>query len=272
MRNPHLKVEPGPIEVVEEAVIGHRLQFGCLRHELAFASMEKDSLARLLDMGLSLDRIGARVGRDASTIGYWVRKHGLSAVHAEKHAPRGGLTRGQLEVLIAEGLSQSQMAERLDVSTGTVQYWLSRHGLRSAQARRREEGRRAKEAGRVTAVMTCSRHGETEFWLEGRGTYRCLACRRARVAQRRRTVKQILVSEAGGSCRICGYSRSLAALHFHHLDPEEKRFGMGREGVTRSLAKMREEAQKCVLLCANCHAEVEAGIVRIETVPATSRG
>jgi hypothetical protein len=27
---------------------------------------------------------------------------------------------------------------------------------------------------------------------------------------------------------------------------------------------MREEAEKCVLLCANCHAEVEAGIVTIE--------
>jgi hypothetical protein len=48
------------------------------------------------------------------------------------------------------------------------------------------------------------------------------------------------------------------------LDPAKKRFSMGREGVTRSLAAMREEAGGCVLLCANCHAEVEAGIVRIE--------
>jgi hypothetical protein len=29
--------------------------------------------------------------------------------------------------------------------------------------------------------------------------------------------------------------------------------------MTRSLAILREEARKCVLLCANCHAEVEAG-------------
>ena len=112
--------------------------------------------------------------------------------------------------------------------------------------------------------MTCLHHGETEFWMEGRGTYRCLACRRERVAARRRRVKEILVSEAGGSCRLCGYSRCLAALHFHHLDPGQKRFAMGREGVTRSLAEMRKEAGGCILLCANCHAEVEAGIVRIE--------
>jgi hypothetical protein len=35
---------------------------------------------------------------------------------------------------------------------------------------------------------------------------------------------------------------------------------------------MREEARKCVLLCANCHAEVEAGIVRIEAASASIRG
>jgi hypothetical protein len=33
----------------------------------------------------------------------------------------------------------------------------------------------------------------------------------------------------------------------------------GGEGVTRSRAEARAEARKCVLLCANCHAEVEAG-------------
>jgi transposase len=226
--------------------------------------MERESLGRLLDMGLSLDEIGRRFGRSGSTVGYWVRKYGLQAVNAAKHAPRGGIERAVLEDLIGEGLSIAAMANRLDVHRSTVAYWLRRHELRTVQAARREDGRRAKAAGRATVRMTCLHHGETDFWMEGRGAYRCLACRSERVAGRRRRMKEILVSEAGGSCRICGYSRSLAALHFHHLDPGEKRFSMGREGVTRSLAMMREEAQKCVLLCANCHAEVEAGIVRIE--------
>jgi transposase len=233
--------------------------------------MDRESLARLLALGLSLEEIGKRFGRHPSTVGYWVGKHGLRAAHAEKHAPRGGLSREALVGLIEAGLSHAGMADRLGVSPSTVSYWLSRHGLRSFQADRREQGRRAKAAGRATVSMHCWRHGETEFWMEGRGSYRCLACRRERVADRRRKVKEILVSEAGGSCRLCGYSRSLAALHFHHLDLQGKRFGLGREGVTRSLADMRAEASKCMLLCANCHAEVEAGIVRIEeTVAATN--
>ena len=83
-----------------------------------------------------------------------------------------------------------------------------------------------------------------------------------RVAAYRRRVKEILVEEAGGRCRVCGYDIYVGALHFHHLDPSTKRFaGQPCAGLTGSLQAMREEARKCVLLCANCHAEVEAGLV-----------
>jgi hypothetical protein len=75
-----------------------------------------------------------------------------------------------------------------------------------------------------------------------------------------------LVADAGGSCVLCGYSRSLAALQFHHIDPATKRFHIAHRGVTRSMAAARAEAAKCVLLCANCHAEVEGGVA---TLPAT---
>jgi hypothetical protein len=81
------------------------------------------------------------------------------------------------------------------------------------------------------------------------------------VARGRRRLKEILVAEAGGSCALCGYDRYIGALQFHHRRAEEKAFGMGERGMTRSLAAVRAEAEKCVLLCANCHAEVEGGIV-----------
>jgi hypothetical protein len=58
---------------------------------------------------------------------------------------------------------------------------------------------------------------------------------------------------------LCGYSRCDRALEFHHLDPKAKQFQITSH--TRSLARLRVEAGKCVLLCSNCHAEVEAGIV-----------
>jgi hypothetical protein len=76
-------------------------------------------------------------------------------------------------------------------------------------------------------------------------------------------VKEILVAEAGGKCASCGYARHPAALQFHHLDPATKSFGLGVRGITRSIARLREEAAKCVLLCANCHAEVEVGAIEL---------
>ena len=84
-----------------------------------------------------------------------------------------------------------------------------------------------------------------------------------RVAAWRRRAKQVLVREAGGQCHLCGYDRCLAALEFHHLDPREKAFALSLRGVTRSLDALREEAAKCVLLCANCHAEVEVGFSKV---------
>jgi hypothetical protein len=112
--------------------------------------------------------------------------------------------------------------------------------------------------------MDCLRHGRTDFRLEGRGAYRCLKCRSERVATRRRQVKEILVAEAAGCCAICGYSEFACALQFHHLDPTTKSFAIGHQGITRGIDAMRLEAAKCVLLCANCHAALEAGLLTLE--------
>src|SRR3954453_10623459 len=65
------------------------------------------------------------------------------------------------------------------------------------------------------------------------------------------------------SCGICGYGRYAGALQFHHLDPESKAFTINGNGTTRALTALRSEARKCALLCANCHAEVEAGLAAL---------
>ena len=133
-----------------------------------------------------------------------------------------------------------------------MRHWLRRFGLQTVRATPSP----AADAG----PRVCPVHGPTRFVRQGGERHlRCVECRKQRVLQRRRHVKEILVQEAGGSCRLCGYDRYSGALQFHHLDPGEKLFGLGLRGVTRSLERCRTEAAKCVLLCANCHAEVEAG-------------
>ena len=80
-----------------------------------------------------------------------------------------------------------------------------------------------------------------------------------RVADRRRKNKWTLAKEAGGKCVRCGYDRFIGALQFHHLDPKQKSFGLAQNGSTKGLDALRQEAKKCILLCANCHSEVEHG-------------
>ena len=115
----------------------------------------------------------------------------------------------------------------------------------------------------LEVTRVCAHHGETEFLLEGRGYYRCKRCRSEAVARRRRRLKAILVAEAGGRCCLCGYDRSVAALHFHHVDPEGKRMPVSARGIAYALDTLRAEARKCVLLCSNCHAEVENGLATV---------
>ena len=70
----------------------------------------------------------------------------------------------------------------------------------------------------------------------------------------------MLVDEAGGCCAVCGYSACIINLVFHHVDPANKSFNMTM-AVGKSEARFREEAKKCVLVCANCHGEIEAGLI-----------
>ncbi|HEX3693343.1 MAG TPA: helix-turn-helix domain-containing protein [Solirubrobacteraceae bacterium] len=226
--------------------------------------MDRASLEEFLGRGLSLAEIGQRVGRHEATVAYWAKKYGLQAANRQKHAARGGLDRGELERLVGQGASIAQIADAVGRSKPTVRHWLIRFGLKTHGARGRrttEAALAAKRAGLATVTMCCPHHGESEFWLTGRGNYRCKRCRTDAVSRRRRRVKETLVKEAGGCCRICGYDRNMRALHFHHIDPSSKRHEINAKGVAIALDKLRIEARKCVLLCSNCHAEVEDGTV-----------
>ncbi len=228
--------------------------------------MDRASFEQLLGQGLSLAEIGRRIGRHEATVSYWLKRYGLEAVNRGKHEARGGLAREELDPLVEAGMSIAQIAEAVGRSKATVRHWLARYGLKTHGAlgrRVRVEVADAREAGLEVTMLACRHHGETAFVLDRRGYYRCKRCRSASVSRRRRRVKELLVAEAGGACCVCGYSRNARALHFHHLDPSMKRMEINAGGAAVAIGRLREEACKCVLLCANCHAEVEAGLVSL---------
>jgi 5-methylcytosine-specific restriction endonuclease McrA len=143
-----------------------------------------------------------------------------------------------------------------------VRYWLKRFGIETPRARRIAGSAPARRAAVGEAVLDCPRHGRVVHVVRP-ASVRCTLCRTEAVARRRRRLKATLVAEAGGCCAVCGYDRYLGALQFHHVDPATKAFSISADGVARSIERARAEAAKCVLLCANCHAEVEAGVATI---------
>ena len=71
-----------------------------------------------------------------------------------------------------------------------------------------------------------------------------------------------MVEYKGGSCNLCGYSKCLNALDFHHLNPKEKDFSISN--TNRSFEKMKSEIDKCIMVCSNCHREIHAGMVNLD--------
>jgi hypothetical protein len=63
-----------------------------------------------------------------------------------------------------------------------------------------------------------------------------------------------MVNSFGGRCVKCGYGKNYAALDFHHRDPTSKTNAVGLL-LLGSFEKAKKEAEKCDLLCANCHRE-----------------
>lgn len=78
------------------------------------------------------------------------------------------------------------------------------------------------------------------------------------ISWRKRT-KLRAIEYLGGRCQICGYGKSTRALVFHHKNPSEKDFSISR--VSKSWSTIQAELDKCILLCANCHAEAHEGLL-----------
>jgi hypothetical protein len=123
----------------------------------------------------------------------------------------------------------------------------------------------------LVEVRECRRHGLTEFALYSAGQHvrrrwRCKRCVGEAVTRRLQRVKRTLVEEAGGCCSVCGYDRCILNLHFHHVDPASKSFAISM-ATGKAIAAYRAEIQKCVLVCANCHGEIEAGLIAVRLTP-----
>lgn len=77
--------------------------------------------------------------------------------------------------------------------------------------------------------------------------------------QRKRQYKVDFILYKGGKCAICGLEfngENQTVFDFHHINPEDKLFEIAQSKISLTNDRMRDELDKCLLLCANCHLEL----------------
>lgn len=76
---------------------------------------------------------------------------------------------------------------------------------------------------------------------------------------RHRVEKLKAIAYKGGKCYCCGYDdyMYLRVFAFHHLDPTKKdlKFDFSK----RKFETVKQELDKCILVCSNCHAIIHDG-------------
>ena len=143
----------------------------------------------------------------------------------------------------------------------------------------------SKTIGRVCVVCNETKDCKWDRGVDASGnpTYRnrCIDChnsyarelrkkdgvgrrRDAGAIRRRRERKKRCVDYLGGKCCICGYNKTVKALTFHHTNPSTKVLAIARS-LDYSWDTLQRELNECVLLCMNCHMEVEDEILNRAT-------
>ena len=101
-------------------------------------------------------------------------------------------------------------------------------------------------------------HKNREKMLEKKAIYnknnpeKCAIWSKRLYDKRRKLIDDYKLSKG---CSICGYNKYAAALEFHHNGDKEFTISHLLQHKVKTLKK---EMGKCIILCANCHAELHA--------------
>ena len=167
-----------------------------------------------------------------------------------------------LEHLIAENKSSYEIAAIVGNSATTVRYWLNKYELKTNKSQYNKNTKIIPDFKTCKTCKTCNEirpiddfHFRNKLINETRVTT-CKICTNKVTMDRFRKNKLLFVAYKGNKCSICNYNKCPAALEFHHLDPTQKEFGISDSRNNTLNQKVKDELDKCILVCSNCHKEI----------------
>ena len=144
------------------------------------------------------------------------------------------------------------------------------------QRRENRKTRYAELADSLFVCSACKKHKPgSDFafdsWRSNGINKKCRDCTRSLRLKNRyerrdiaRAARNVLYADG---CIVCGEAES-CCLHLHHLDPSIKESKFSQLYSNGNLQRIESELAKgAVVLCANCHAKVHAGIIALPHSP-----
>lgn len=163
-----------------------------------------------------------------------------------------------IEDLINKKLSTTQIAKELNISQTNVRYWIRKYSMNTFFTSHNKFCKKCNSALKGKQLMYCSKRCKLEEYTDNPNNY---ACQQERAKHR----KEYLINLKGGKCEGCGYNKNLGALSFHHKDPTDKLFSLDSRKISNTnMRSILIEAEKCQLLCLNCHMETHHPNLDIE--------
>lgn len=187
----------------------------------------KEKVINLRKKGLTYERISEELGISKATISYHLKNTNLNGTLSKKIKMTPELIRELNEFYSNHTLTEC--SEKFKISRTTVVKYVKNKFIERTQEEKNKDNYE-------------------------------------RVKSYRQRMKEKLVNYKGGKCQLCGYDKCITSLEFHHLNPNEKDFGIS----TYSNLKWEtiiSEVNKCIMVCANCHREIHAGLRDVSPLP-----
>lgn len=180
------------------------------------------------------------------------------------------MNKSQLENYITQGYSTNQISKATKKSQTNVRYWLAKFNLKTIHKSFKEQpplkniqlinGEEFKTCPQCNKIKNV----KSEYYINKQNKIHgwCKSCNNQITYQKQLDRKAECVKYKGGKCFVCGYNKYIGSLDFHHLNPSQKEFNISNLRSYK-FSNIKNELDKCVLLCKNCHAEVHHGLINL---------
>jgi len=168
----------------------------------------------------------------------------------------------ELELFISNGKSLNKISKETGKSLTTIRYWVKKYGILFETKNFSSQG--TKNYGEFRFCPKCKTECQISEFYNRRGkiggSVYCKKCTTEQVVERTKKLKQEMVNYKGGCCQLCGYDKYIGALDFHHIDPKQKDFTIAHVRQYKFDDVIKNELDKCLLVCSNCHREIHGGL------------